>query len=156
MNQYFKCFFILFCSGILFSGTVTGQTFGKKPVWEKSQLIEPSAMMALLKNPNAKKPPLYNIGFVSNIPGSVNLGAARDQSGLAKLKNAVKSVSKDRMVVIYCGCCPFENCPNVRPAYQLLQDLGYKKTKILNLPTSLKADWIDKGYPVNKDLKTSK
>lgn len=150
MNQYFKCFLILLCSGILFSSTVTAQTFEKKPVWAKSQLIEPAAMMALLKNSNAKQPPFYNIGFVSDIPGSVNVGAGRDQTGLQKLKNAVKTVSKDRMVVIYCGCCPFENCPNVRPAYQLLQDLGFKQTKILNLPTSLKADWIDKGYPVNK------
>ena len=150
MNQYFKYFLLLFCAAILNSGTVTAQTFGKKAIWQKSQLIEPSAMMAILKSSTTKKPPFFNIGFVSDIPGSINLGAARDQSGLQKLKNAVKGVSKDRMVVIYCGCCPFENCPNVRPAYQLLQDLGYKQTKILNLPTSLKADWIDKGYPVNK------
>jgi hypothetical protein len=148
MNHYFKCILTLFSFVILCAGTVTAQTFGKKEIWNKNQLIEPSLLMSMLKNPKAKKPPIYNIGFVSNIPGSENIGAARDKNGLVKLKNVVKNIPKDRLLVIYCGCCPFENCPNVRPAYQLLQQMGFKQTKILNLPTSLKADWIDKGYPV--------
>jgi hypothetical protein len=158
MNVYFKFLLVLlFLSPVISnsaiaqsSGKKTALSLGKKEVWHKNQLIEPAALRSLLNDPAASKPPVYNIGFVSNIPGSANLGAARDKNGLDKLKKAVKNVSKNRMVVIYCGCCPFEHCPNVLPAYSLLKSLGYTQTKILNLPTSLKADWIDKGYPVGK------
>jgi len=52
--------------------------------------------------------------------------------------------------VIYCGCCPFEHCPNVRPAFQLLNEMKFTNQKLLNLSTNLKTDWIDKGYPVAK------
>ncbi|WP_432710142.1 rhodanese-like domain-containing protein [Pedobacter sp.] len=130
------------------SSSVSAQTMGKLEIWKKNQVIEPSTLMALIKNKKAAKPPIYNIGFVSNIPGAVSVGSANTSKGLASLKNAVKGVSKTSTVVIYCGCCPFEHCPNVRPAYTLLKSLGYNNTLILNLPTSLKADWIDKGYPL--------
>jgi len=133
---------------IALSGSANAQTSGKLEIWAKSQVIEPHTLVALMKNTKAPKPTIYNIGFVSNIPGAVNLGAANNAKGLASLKNAVKGVSKTKTVVIYCGCCPFEHCPNVRPAYNLLKSLGYRNTRILNLPTSLKADWIDKGYPL--------
>ena len=133
---------------IALSGSASAQSSGKLEIWNKSQVIEPQTLVALIKNTKAPKPPIYNIGFVSNIPGAVNVGSANNAKGLASLKNAVKGVSKTTKVVIYCGCCPFEHCPNVRPAYNLLKELGYNNTRILNLPTSLKADWIDKGYPL--------
>ena len=130
------------------SGTVKAQSLGKLEIWKKNQVIEPSTLMALMKDKKAAKPPVYNIGFVSNIPGAVSVGSANTAKGLANLKTAVKGVAKTGTIVIYCGCCPFEHCPNVRPAYNLLKGMGYKNTLILNLPTSLKADWIDKGYPL--------
>lgn len=150
MKNYLKFLLALFLFIPFANGTATAQSLGKEEIWHKNQLIEPSALMALLKNPSSKKPPIFNIGFVSDIPGSKNLGAARDKAGLDNLKKEVKNISKDKLIVIYCGCCPFKNCPNVRPAYNLLKTLGYNNTKIINLPTSLKADWIDKGYPVKK------
>jgi hypothetical protein len=51
-------------------------------------------------------------------------------------------------VVIYCGCCPFAKCPNVRPAFSTLLGMGFKNPRLLNLSHNLKADWIDKGYPL--------
>jgi hypothetical protein len=133
---------------ITLGGSTNAQSLGKLEIWKKNQVIEPSTLMALIKNKKSAKPPIYNIGFVSNIPGAISLGSANTTKGLASLKNAVKSHAKTSTVVIYCGCCPFEHCPNVRPAYNLLKQMGYKNTLILNLPTSLKADWIDKGYPL--------
>lgn len=133
---------------VAMSGTAHAQSIGKLEIWKKNQVIEPSTLMALMNNKKSAKPPVYNIGFVSNIPGAVSVGSANTAKGLASLKNAVRNVSKGSTVVIYCGCCPFEHCPNVRPAYNLLKGMGYNNTLILNLPTSLKADWIDKGYPL--------
>ncbi|WP_432714924.1 rhodanese-like domain-containing protein [Pedobacter sp.] len=128
--------------------TVNAQSLGKKEFWQKSQLMEPATLVDLLKGAEAKRPIIYNIGFVSDIPGAENLGAANAQKGLEQLKKAVQDVPKDKLVVIYCGCCPFEHCPNVLPAYTLLKSLGYSQAKVLNLPTSLKADWLNKGYPL--------
>lgn len=148
--KYFKLIFALMLFFSFTNLATNAQSLGKQEIWKKNQLIQPSELWTILKTPKAKKPPIYNIGFVSNIPGSTSLGAARDKEGLENLKKAVKNVSTNSLVVIYCGCCPFEHCPNVRPAYQLLNSLGYTNTKILNLPTSLKADWIDQGYPLEK------
>jgi hypothetical protein len=49
---------------------------------------------------------------------------------------------------VYCGCCPFEKCPNIRPAFNLMKAMGFSNGKLLNLPTNLKQNWIAKGYPV--------
>ena len=132
------------------SGTVKAQPLGKLEIWKKNQVIEPSTLMALIKDKKAAKPPVYNIGFVSNIPGAVSVGSANTAKGLASLKTAVKNVAKTNTVIIYCGCCPFEKCPNVRPAFKALKEQGFTQAKLLNIPKNIKTDWIDKGYPVAK------
>jgi hypothetical protein len=40
------------------------------------------------------------------------------------------------------------HCPNIRPAFQTLNDLGYTNVHILDLPSNFRADWMEKGYPV--------
>jgi rhodanese-related sulfurtransferase len=122
----------------------------KKQVYESTQLMQTADLLKALNNPKAKKPILYNIGFVSDIKGAKKIGAASKDEGLESLQQEVKTLPKSTPIVVYCGCCPFEHCPNVLPAYTMLQKLGFKNTKILNLPTSIKADWIDKGYPMEK------
>jgi hypothetical protein len=47
---------------------------------------------------------------------------------------------------VYCGCCPWDRCPNVKPAVELLKQMGFAKAKALYLGTGFKADWLDKGY----------
>ena len=43
---------------------------------------------------------------------------------------------------------PYKNCPNVRPAFTLLNEMKFTNHKLLDLPANLKVDWIDKGYPM--------
>ena len=69
---------------------------------------------------------------------------------LATLKKTVQDVPRTRTVVVYCGCCPMGDCPNIRPAYQALREMGFKTVKVLNLPTNFTQDWQMKGYPVEK------
>ena len=83
-----------------------------------------------------------------HIPGSVYAGPGSTAAGLAMLREAAGKVPRDREVVIYCGCCPWDRCPNIKPAMDVLKEMGFTKVKALYLGTGFKADWIDKGYPI--------
>jgi thiosulfate/3-mercaptopyruvate sulfurtransferase len=83
-----------------------------------------------------------------HIPNAVYAGEGRASQGIALLKDAVAKLAKDREIVIYCGCCPWDHCPNIKPAMAALKGWGYTRVKALDLPMNFKADWIDKGYPV--------
>jgi hypothetical protein len=149
--KYLKTLLIVAVSCLLLQVTVNAQELKlKKQVWPDKYLMETKTLNDALKNPRAARPDIYNIGFVGNIEGAKKLAPASKQAGLKSLQAAVKDKPKSSPIIIYCGCCPFEHCPNVKPAFALLQKLGYKNAKILNLPTSIKADWIDKGYPMEK------
>ncbi len=38
-------------------------------------------------------------------------------------------------------------CPNIRPAYRALKELGYTHIRVLSIPTNMHDDWYTKGYP---------
>jgi hypothetical protein len=87
------------------------------------------------------------VGPDALIKGSVNMGAAHEQDNIDKLKAYLKNVKKNTEIVIYCGCCPFQRCPNVRPAFTALNEMGFKNARLLNLSKNIKADWLDHNYP---------
>jgi hypothetical protein len=88
---------------------------------------------------------LYRPG---HIPGATFHGPASDAAGLADLKQWAATQPKGAPLVVYCGCCPFEQCPNVVPAYRALREMGFTKLRILLLPTSFEVDWVQKGLPI--------
>lgn len=141
--------FLLVC----FAATVCAQSnpLVKDP-WTKQQLMEPSALVAMLANTKVQKPHIYNIGVVENIQGAKNMGAASEKENLDKFKKAIMGLPKNSTVVIYCGCCPFSRCPNIRPAFKAMQLAGFKNGFLLNIPNNIKTDWINKGYPLEKWL----
>lgn len=116
--------------------------------WQKNQLIEPLDLAKIINDNSAKKPIIYSIGPGGNIKGSIEMGAAQEKESLDKLKAALNKLDKKTELVIFCGCCPFEHCPNVRPAFNLLNEMKFTNHKLLNLSHNLKVDWIDKGYPM--------
>jgi thiosulfate/3-mercaptopyruvate sulfurtransferase len=118
--------------------------------WKTSQLLQPSELVKTMKEQSASQPIIFNIGFVNDVPGAINIGSINEPENKKKFNAHLKDLKKDAPIVIYCGCCPFKNCPNVRPAFAHLNELGFKNHNLLNLPVSLKADWIDKGYPLSK------
>lgn len=117
--------------------------------WTNNQLMEPSELATVLKA-NKNLPIIFSVGPGATIPGSKDIGMVKDSANLQKLKDHLTNLSKDAEIVIYCGCCPFERCPNVRPAIQVLKDMNFTNYKLLNLSTNIKIDWIDKGYPTNE------
>jgi thiosulfate/3-mercaptopyruvate sulfurtransferase len=132
----------------------TGAAFGLLAVALAADLptLEPKDLAAQLRA-NSAKPAVFHVGFPvlyrgKHIPASVYAGPGSKPEGLDALKQAVSSLPRDREIVIYCGCCPFDRCPNTRPAVALLKQMGFQKVKVLDLPTNFAADWIDHGYPV--------
>ena len=118
----------------------------------RSQLITPEE---LSKSLQSAKPLLLGVGPHSlyaqaHIPGSEYMGAGSSDAGQQKLRERVKSLPKNSAIVLYCGCCPWNNCPNVQPAYEELHALGFRNVKVLYIANNFGTDWVDKGYPVAK------
>ena len=118
--------------------------------WTEKQLKDPAVLAATLADSKASQPVVFNIGPVEQIKGAIAIGPANNKDNLEKLKQQLAKLSKDKEVIIYCGCCPFRRCPNVRPAFELLLRMKFKNAKLLNLPTNLNDDWISKGYPLKE------
>jgi hypothetical protein len=78
------------------------------------------------------------------------VGAASNAEGLEGLKKLVTKLARNQMIVIYCGCCPWDDCPNIRPAYQALKEMGFTNFKVLDIPNRMGDDWTAKGYPIVK------
>lgn len=117
--------------------------------WTPEQLMAPADLAQTLKD-QKDVPVVISVGPGAIIPGSIDAGMANTKEGIDKLKTQLQSLPKDKKVVVYCGCCPFERCPNVRPAITALKDMQFTNYYLLNLPHNVKQDWIDKGYPVAK------
>lgn len=122
------------------------QAAGDEP-WKAGQLMAPADLASIINDPNAPKPFVYSIGPGAIIKNSLEMGPAKEKKNLLKLKHELSKLSRDAAVVIYCGCCPFKDCPNIRPAFNLLNKMKFTHHKLLNLPKNIKVDWIDKGYP---------
>jgi len=126
--------------------------------WSSAQTVSASdfaSELAAAKTGN--RPAIVFVGFRilyegGHIPGATYHGTASAKIGLASLRNWAATLPKDANVVIYCGCCPFKHCPNIRPAFKLLHEMGFAHIRVLDLPTSFAADWVEKDYPIQKGL----
>jgi len=115
-------------------------------------LIQPKDLAAELAAKGAR-PAIFYVGpnmlyRGKHIPGSVYAGPTAKPEGLAALKLAAGKLPRDREVVLYCGCCPWNNCPNMKPAIELLKQMGFTHAKAMYIETNFAKDWTEKGYPV--------
>ena len=115
--------------------------------WTEKQLLEPSELADIIAS-KKDVPAIVSIGPGATIPNSLHVGMVNTAEGLQKLKTELKTIDKDKKIVLYCGCCPFEHCPNIRPAIDALKQMKFTSYYLLNLPHNIKKDWIDKGFPV--------
>lgn len=119
----------------------------------QAQLIQPEALNQLLQSTAKNKPTVFQIGShvmfnQAHIVGAIYAGPGSQPSGLQLLESAVASLPKNQPIVLYCGCCPWNHCPNVGPAYKHLHDLGFINVKVLYVANNFGADWVEKGYHV--------
>jgi thiosulfate/3-mercaptopyruvate sulfurtransferase len=123
--------------------------------WTSSETVEPAQLVAEL---HQEKDPHVTVIYVgvrtlyngAHIPGAAYYGPGSTEQGLSELKKFAITLAKNSDVVLYCGCCPLEKCPNLRPAFAAIKDLGFRRLRVLLLPTSFNTDWVEKGYPVQK------
>ena len=121
----------------------------------QAQLIQPEALNHLLQAKGTEKPLLLQVGShllfdEAHIPGSVYAGAGSQPTGLQQLQSTVVTLSKKKAIVLYYGCCPWNRCPNLGPAFKQLHDMGFANVKVLYLADNLGTDWVAKGYPVER------
>jgi hypothetical protein len=123
--------------------------------WSASQLIRPAELDSMLAGAPETRPMLLHVGFSvlyhgGAIPGSRYAGPASRPEGLAALTQAVKDTPRDREIVLYCGCCPWDHCPNMRPAFRTMRDLGFTRVRALYITRDLDHDWVSRGFPIEK------
>ena len=121
----------------------------------QSQQIQPADLARTLKNKDTQQPLLLQVGShvmfaQAHIPNSRYAGPGSQPAGLQQLEKIVATVAKDKPIVIYCGCCPWDRCPNMGPAYKKLRELGFSNVKALYIANNFGADWVAKGFPVEK------
>jgi hypothetical protein len=148
MNKALRLRLLLHCLFVatLFTGSYA-QNKSAEP-WTEAQLMPP-AELATSITAGKNVPLIISIGPAAIIKGSIDIGSTGEKENLDKLKATLSKVPKDKQIVLYCGCCPFRNCPNIRPAFALLNQMKFTNHKLLNLATNIRVDWINKGYPMN-------
>lgn len=132
---------------ILLSGFGFLSTYFQAPTWKKEQLMSTVDLSTKIKTNAKDKPLIFNVGPMENIKGAVGVGAATNATFGSKISGYLTMESKTKPIVVYCGCCSYASCPNIKPAYDYLIAQGFKNTKVLELPDGIKPDWVAKGYP---------
>ena len=117
--------------------------------------IAPAALAARMNDVAAGKIAVLYVGPDAlfergHVPGARNVGEAGSASGRRAVAEAIAALPKETEIVVYCGCCPVVNCPNVRPASAVIRASGRSNAHVLDLPTRFATDWADKGYPVER------
>ena len=125
--------------------------------WPSVQVLKADDFARELSDKRGPSSTVVYVGFRTlfaggHIPGATFHGSASTEQGLAELNKWAVTLPRTTNLVIYCGCCPFEKCPNIRPAFAALDKMGFKKLRILVLPTNFATDWADKGYPIQKGM----
>lgn len=123
--------------------------------WTTRNVIMVDELELLLKKQGAKEAYIYQVGFANlysqgHIKGALYAGPASKEEGLQKLKSSIKDLPRDKEIILYCGCCNWIDCPNIRPAFETVNKMGFKNVKVLYLLSNFTVDWMNKGLPVEK------
>ena len=118
-------------------------------------LLRPEDVANALQPHANDRPLIFQVGsrlmyVQAHIPGAEYVGAASTSEGIKQLQSRVSNLKRDRFIVIYCGCCPWNRCPNIRPAYKQMRTMGFTHVKVLYIANNFGSDWVDKDYPTEK------
>ena len=119
-----------------------------------TRLIQPEDLAKMIQA-GKDQPLMIQVGShvlfaQAHIPGSEYIGPAASESGVQQLRKRVESLPRTKLIVLYCGCCPWGHCPNVKPADDALHAMGFTNVKVLYIADNFGTNWVDKGYPVAK------
>jgi thiosulfate/3-mercaptopyruvate sulfurtransferase len=155
MNLSIKNNYVVFAALVLALISVSAVLAFQASSIPASRLMNPEELVKILQAPTGEKPLMIQVGShilyeQAHIPGSEYIGPASYESGLQQLRERVQPLPRKKFIVIYCGCCPWGHCPNVKPADDALRALGFTNVKVLYIPENFGANWVAKGYPVAK------
>lgn len=116
----------------------------------KSELLQPEELSQQLTTVYSKAL-ILQVGSrmlfdQAHIPHSEYAGPTARPEGIDKLRARVKDLPKDQSIVLYCGCCPWNRCPNIGPAWTLLHEMGFTNVKALYIADNFGKDWVAKGF----------
>jgi rhodanese-related sulfurtransferase len=119
------------------------------------RLINADELVKILQSAKSEKPLMIQVGShvlytQAHIPGSEYIGPASSETGLQLLRKRVEPLPRSKFIVLYCGCCPWSHCPNVKPADDALRAMGFTNVKVLYISGNFGMDWVEKGFPVAK------
>lgn len=119
----------------------------------QSALLQPAQLAQMIRSGHA--PTIIQVGFTTlyqeaHITGSIHAGPAVSDAGRAQLRKAVEHMDRHKLLVIYCGCCPWPRCPNIRPAFAMLRQMGFTNVKAVYIQDNFGANWVSLGYPTVK------
>jgi len=148
--------FLLQPAAISAEGFPSGEPAQGSEPWTAAQTIAPAAFAKeLADTPTSSRTTIICVGFRTlyegaHIPGASFHGPARSAEGLADLKRWAQPLPRSANIVVYCGCCPLAHCPNLRPGFAALREMGFNHLRVLIIPRDLASDWIQAGYPVSR------
>ena len=121
--------------------------------WQDARKVTPEELAKTLRTAGAEKPAMFHVGFrvlfvQAHIPGSQYAGPGANAAGLDALRKAVAALPRTKPIVLYCGCCPWERCPNMEQPWRILVAAGFSNVSVLVIPKNFGQDWAQKGYPV--------
>jgi hypothetical protein len=119
--------------------------------WTEAQVMTPEQLLQELSAPI--KPTVVAVTFKqlyehAHVPGALYFGPGQSPVTIANLKQWAERQPKDEEIVLYCGCCPWPDCPNIRSPFALLKDLGFTKLRVVKIETDFRRSWVEKKYPV--------
>jgi thiosulfate/3-mercaptopyruvate sulfurtransferase len=137
---------------LLVAGNAVAQQPQPGDPWQKEEMLAPAKLAGILQSKDGKKPFLICTAFpvlyrAKHIVGAKFAGPGAKAEGIESLKKLVQDLPKDTDIVLYCGCCPMKQCPNLRPAFRALKEMGFTKIRALDIPTNMHTDWYTPGYP---------
>ena len=156
LSQPMRRFFIaiVLLLGVALLSVPSGPLLADSDPWTKSQTVQPADLAKELEN-SKTAPAVVFVGFkhlytAGHIKGAKHDGTTGGDEGLKEFTTWARPLPRTANLVVYCGCCPMEHCPNIRPAFKALQDLGFKNVRVLLLPTNFETDWAKMDLPYDQ------
>ena len=125
--------------------TLVALAFAAADPWTARDLLTAEQFAPVVEK--GAQPPVYYVGFnvlyrSKHIPRAVYAGPGAELKGLDLLKTALKDVPRDKEIVIYCGCCPIDKCPNLRPAFQTAREMGMIHLGVSTCPQTVSVNIV--------------
>lgn len=125
------------------------------PAADRDAVISTEDLVKLLQGAKNDQPIILNVGprllyAQAHIPGAEYVAPGSSSAATDLLRQRTKAIAHGKLIVLYCGCCPWSHCPNIHPAYEELRSMGFTKVKMLYLANNFGEDWVSKGYPTVK------